>query len=107
MKARVVSLNKDKRYMEIDLINSKGDACLHTQVCCREPVDIRIYYTTASKYYDLKKQRCIFVRNIGKIIGKASLIFGYDETEIESIVFSNIEEHEFEYASITFRKRDE
>lgn len=107
MKARVVSLNKDKRYMEIDLINSKGDACLHTQVCCREPVDIRIYYTTASKYYDLKKQRCIFVRNIGKIIGKASLIFGYDETEIESIVFSNIEEHEFEYASITFRKGGE
>lgn len=107
MKARIVSLNKDKKYMEIDLINSKGDACLHTQVCCREPVDIRIYYITASKYYDLKKQRCIFVRNIGKIIGKASLIFGYDETEIESIVFSNIEEHEFEYASITFRKGDE
>lgn len=107
MKARVVSLNKDKRYMEIDLINSKGDACLHTQVCCREPVDIRIYYITASKYYDLKKQRCVFVRNIGKIIGKASLIFGYDETEIESIVFSNIEEHELEYASITFRKGGE
>lgn len=107
MKARVVSLNKDKKYMEIDLINSKGDACLHTQVCCREPVDIRIYYITASKYYDLKKQRCIFVRNIGKIIGKASLIFGYDETEIESIVFSNRKEYEFEYASITFRKGDE
>lgn len=107
MKARVVSLNKDKRYMEIDLINSKGDACLHTQVCCREPVDIRIYYTTAFKYYDSEKQRCIFVRNIGKVIGKASLIFGYDETEIESIVFSNIEEHEFEYASITFRKGGE
>lgn len=107
MKARIVSLNKDKKYMEIDLINSKGDACLHTQVCCREPVDIRIYYTAAFKYYDLKKQRCVFVRNIGKIIGKASLIFGYDETEIESIVFSNIEEHEFEYASITFRKGGE
>lgn len=107
MKARVTSLNKDKGYMEIDLINSNNVACLHTQVCCRTPVDIRIYYTTAYKYYDLKKQRCVFVRNIGKVIGKAFLILGYDESEIESIVFSRIEEHEFEYASITFRKDKE
>lgn len=27
MKTRVVSLNKDKEYMEIDLINSNGVAC--------------------------------------------------------------------------------
>lgn len=106
MKARVVSLSKDKKYMEIDLVNSKGDACLHTQVCCREPVDIRIYYTTAFKYYDLKKQRCVFVRNIGKVIGKAFLILGYDESEIESIVF-NKSEHSLENASITFRKDKE
>ena len=107
MKARITSLNKDKGCMEIDLINSNGDACLHTQVCCITPVDIRIYYktyTTAHKYYDSKKQRCVFVRNIGKVIGKAFLIFGYDESDIESIVFSKIEEHEFEYATITFRK---
>jgi hypothetical protein len=103
MKARVTSLNKDKGYMEIDLINSNGDACLHTQVCCRESEDIRIYYTTVYKYYDSKKQRCVFVRNIGKIIGKAFLILGYDESEIESIVF-NKSEHSLEYASITFRK---
>ena len=110
MKVRVTGLNKNKGYMEIDLINSKGDACLHTQVCFRTPVDIRIYYTTyttAYKYYDSKKQRCVFVRNIGKVIGKAFLIFGYDESEIESIVFSRIEEHEFEYATITFRKDSE
>lgn len=107
MKARVVSLNKDKGYMEIDLINSNGVVCLHTQVCCREPEDIRIYYTTAYKYYDSKKQRCVFVRNIDKVIGKAFLILKYDESKIESIVFSKIEEHEFEYASITFRKGDE
>ena len=108
MKARVVSLSKDKRYMEIDLINSKGVACLHTQVCCRTPVDIRIYYMSASNcyHYDLKKERCVFVRNIGKIIGKAFLILGYDESEIESIVFSK-SEHSLENASITFRKRDE
>lgn len=107
MKARVTSFNKDKGYMEIDLINSNGVACLHTQVCCREPKDIRIYYTTAYKYYDSKKQRSVFVRNIGKVIGKAFLIFGYNESEIESIVFSKIEEHEFEYATITFRKDSE
>lgn len=103
MKARVTSLNKDKGYMEIDLINSNNVACLHTQVCCREPEDIRIYYISAGKYYDLKKQRCVFVRNIGKVIGKALLILGYDESEIESIVF-NKSEHELEYATITFRK---
>lgn len=106
MKARVTSLNKNKGYMEIDLINSNNVACLHTQVCCRTPVDIRIYYISASKYYDLKKQRCIFVKNIGKVIGKAFLILGYDESEIESIVFSK-SEHELEYASITFRKDKE
>lgn len=108
MKARVVSLNKDKRYMEIDLINSNNVACLHTQVCCRTPVDIRIYYISASNcyHYDLKKQRCVFVRNIGKVIGKAFLILGYDESEIESIVFDR-SEHELEYASITFRKDKE
>lgn len=106
MKARVTSLNKDEGYMEIDLIDSNGDVCLHTQVCCRTPVDIRIYYISASKYYDLKKQRCVFVRNIGKVIGKAFLILGYDESEIESIVF-NKSEHSFENASITFRKDKE
>ena len=107
MKARVTGLNKNKGYMEIDLINSKGDACLHTQVCCRTPVDIRIYYTTycttAYKYYDSKKQRCVFVRNIGKVISMAFLILGYDESKIESIVF-NKSEHSLENASITFRK---
>lgn len=107
MKARVVSLNKDKGYMEIDLINSNDVACLHMQVCCREPEDIRIYYTTAHKYYDSEEQKCVFVRNIGKVIGKAFLILGYNESEIESIVFSRIEEHEFEYATITFRKDSE
>lgn len=106
MKARVVSLNKDEKYMDIDLVNSNNVACLHTQVCCRTPVDIRIYYTSASKYYDLKKQRCVFVRNIGKVIGKAFLILGYDESKIESIVF-NQSKHELEYASITFRKDKE
>ena len=103
MKARVTSLNKDEGYMEIDLIDSNGDACLHTQVCCRTPVDIKIYYISAGKYYDSKKQRCVFVRNIGKVIGKAFLILGYDESEIESIVFIK-SEHDLEYASITFRK---
>ena len=85
MKARVVSLNKDKGYMEIDLINSNNVACLHTQVCCGE--DIKIYYLSASIRYDWKKQKCVFVKNIGKIINKASLIFDYDENEIKSIEF--------------------
>lgn len=106
MEARVTSLNKDKGYMEIDLINSNNVACLHTQVCCRGPEDIRIYYIAASKYYDLKKQRCVFVKNIGKVIGKAFLILGYDESEIESIVFSR-KDHVLEYAAITFRKDSE
>ena len=106
MKARVTSLYKDKGYMEIDLINSNGVACLHTQVYCRTPVDIRIYYILADKFYDLEKQRCVFVKNIGKIIGKAFLILGYDESEIESIVF-NKSKHELEHASITFRKDSE
>lgn len=106
MKARITSLNKDKGYMEIDLINSNNVACLHTQVCCRGPEDIRIYYIAASKYYDLKKQRCVFVKNIGKVIGKAFLILGYDESEIESIVFSR-KDHVLEYATITFRKDNE
>lgn len=60
MKARVTSLNKDKGYMEIDLINSNNVACLHTQVCCGE--DIKIYYLSASIHYDWKKQKCVFVK---------------------------------------------
>lgn len=87
MKARVTNLNKDKGYMEIDLINSNNVACLHTQVCCRGPEDIKIYYISADKYYDSKKQRCVFVKNIGKVIGKAFLILGYDESKIKSIEF--------------------
>ena len=104
MKARVVSLNKDEGYMEIDLINSNGVACLHTHVCCGE--DIKIYYLSSKIHYDFEKQRCVFVRNIGKVIGKAFLILGYDESEIESIVF-NKSEHSLENASITFRKDKE
>lgn len=103
MKARVTSLNKDEKVICIDLINYSNKVCLHTQVCCRTPVDIKIYYISAGKYYDSKKQRCVFVRNIGKVIGKAFLILGYDESEIESIVF-NKSEHSLENASITFRK---
>ena len=85
MKARITSLNKDKGYMEIDLINSNNVACLHTQVCCGE--DIKIYYLSPKIHYDFKKQKCVLVRNIGKIINKASLIFDYDENKIKSIEF--------------------
>lgn len=84
MKARVTGLNKNKGYMEIDLINSKGDACLHTQVCFGK--DIKIYYLSVMNY-DFEKQKCIFVKNIGKIINKAFLMFDYDESKIKSIEF--------------------
>lgn len=104
MKARVIDINRDDNFIWIDLVNYHNKVCLHTQVCCKTPVNIRIYYISASKYYDydLKKQRCVFVRNIGKVIGKAFLILGYDESEIESIVF-NKSEHSLENASITLK----
>lgn len=85
MKARVVSLNKNKGYMEINLINSNDVACLHTQVCCGE--DIKIYYLSPKIHYDFEKQKCVLVRNIGKIINKAFLILRYDENKIKSIEF--------------------
>ena len=98
MKARVVSLNKNKRYIDIDLINSKGDACLHTQVCFGK--DIKIYYLSIMDY-DFEKQKCIFVKNIGKIISKAFLIFDYDESKIKSIEFkASLQEPD--YALIRF-----
>lgn len=106
MIVRITEINKDDNFIRIDLVNYNNKVCLHTQVCCRGPEDIRIYYITASKYYDLKKQRCVFVKNIGKVIGKAFLILGYDESEIESIVFSR-KDHVLEYATITFRKDSE
>ena len=84
MKARVVSLNKNKRYMDIDLISSNNVACLHTQVCFGK--DIKIYYLSIMDY-DFEKQKCIFVKNIGKIINKAFLMFDYDESKIKSIEF--------------------
>lgn len=105
MKARVIDINRDDNFIWIDLVNYHNKVCLHTQVRY-SAVDMRIYYISASKYYDLKKQRCVFVRNIGKVIGKASLILGYDESEIESIVF-NKSKHSLENASITFRKDKE
>lgn len=99
MKARVTSLNKDERYMNIDLINSKGDACLHTQVCFGK--DIKICYLSVMSNYDFEKQKCIFVKNIGKIISKAFLIFDYDESKIKSIEFkASLQEPD--YALIRF-----
>lgn len=91
MKARVTSLNKDKGYMEIDLINSNGDACLHTQVYGGSYIKI-FYYPHASPDVlstidDLKKAKCILVNNIGKIINKAFLIFDYDRNKVKSIEF--------------------
>lgn len=99
MKARVTSLNKDERYMNIDLINSKGDACLHTQVLCGE--DIKICYLSVMSNYDFEKQKCIFVKNLGKIINKAFLIFDYDENKIKSIEFKGSLQ-EPDYALIRF-----
>lgn len=98
MKARVVSLNKNKRHIDIDLINSKGDACLHTQVCFGK--DIKIYYLSIMNY-DFEKQKCIFVKNIGKIINKAFLMFDYDESKIKSIEFK-ASLQESDYALIRF-----
>lgn len=104
MKARITSLNKDEKYMNIDLINSKGDACLHTQVFCNE--DIKIYYLSVMSNYDFEKQKCIFVKNIEKIINKAFLIFDYDESKIKSIEFKeNLQEPD--YALIRFMEDKE
>lgn len=99
MKARVVSLNKNKRYIDIDLINSKGDACLHTQVCFGK--DIKIYYLSIMDY-DFEKQKCIFVKNIGKIINKAFLIFDYDESKIKSIEFeASLQEQDYAFIRLS------
>lgn len=98
MKARVVSLNKNERYIDIDLINSKGDACLHTHVCFGK--DIKIYYLSIISH-DFEKQKCIFVNNIGKIINKAFLMFDYDESKIKSIEFKESLQ-ELDYALIRF-----
>lgn len=84
MKARVTSLNKDKKVICIDLINYSNKVCLHTHVFCGE--DIKIYYLSVVNN-DFEKQKCVFVKNIGKIINKAFLIFNYDESKIKSIEF--------------------
>lgn len=99
MKARVTSLNKDEKYMNIDLINSSGNACLHTQVFCDK--DIKIYYLSVMSSYDFEKQKCVLVKNIGKIINKAFLIFDYDENKIKSIEFKGTLQ-EPDYALIRF-----
>lgn len=100
MKARVVSLNKDKGYMEIDLINSNGNTCLHTQVLFGK--DIKIYYLSVMSNYDFEKQKCIFVKNIGKIINKAFLIFDYDESKIKSIEFeASLQEQDYAFIRLS------
>lgn len=95
MKARVVSLNKDKKYMEIDLINSNGIACLHTQVYGGSYIKIFYCFKDAetgesylSLYDEMKKAKYILVNNIGKIINKAFSIFNYDRNEVKSIEFT-------------------
>lgn len=96
MKARVVSLNKDKGYMEIDLIDSDNKVCLSTEVSIYDNSYIKIFYcfkdtATGERYvsfYDeMKKATCVLVKNIDKIIGKVFWIFDYDESYIESIEF--------------------
>ena len=96
MKARVVSLNKDKKYIDIDLIDSNNKVRLSTEVSIYDNSYIKIFYcfkdtATGERYvsfYDeMKKVECIFVNNIGKIIGKVFWIFDYDESYIESIEF--------------------
>lgn len=100
MKARVTDLNKYKKFIWIDLIDYNNNVHLHTQVCC-SAVNARIYYKSSE--WDSEKEKCIFVKNIGKIIGKAFLILGYDESKIESIVFRKNAVNT-EYASIIFRR---
>lgn len=96
MKARVTSLNKDKGYMEIDLIDSGNKVRLSTQVSICDNLYIKIFYCFkviatgehyVSLYDEMKKAKCILVKNIGKIIGKVFWIFDYDESEVKSIEF--------------------
>lgn len=96
MKARVISLNKDEEYMNIDLIDSNNKVRLSTQVSIYDNLYIKIFYcfkVTAtgeryvSLYDEMKKAKCIIVKNIGKIISKVFWIFDYDESEVKSIEF--------------------
>ena len=48
--------------------------------------------------YDFEKQKCIFVKNIGKIINKAFLMFDYDESKIKSIEFeASLQEQDYAF----------
>lgn len=100
MKARITSLNKDERYMDIDLIDSGNKVRLSTQVSICDNLYIKIFYCLVNAktkelylpfYPGMKKAKCILVKNIGKIIGKTFLIFDYYESDIESIKFDDID----------------
>lgn len=96
MKAKVTYLNKNEKLIVIDLINYNNKMCLHIRVCGN-----RIYFI--SDLYDSEKEKCILVKNIGKIIDKACSILGYPESRLESIVFRRNAVN-VEYALMTFRK---
>lgn len=103
MKARAIDINRDEKFIWIDLVNYHNKVCLHTQVRC-SAVDMRIYYF--SNELDSEKEKCLLVNNIGKILNIAFSMLGYSESKksrIESIVFrENVVNTE--YALITFRR---
>lgn len=99
MKARVIGLSKDGKYMNIDLIDNNNKVCLCTQISIYVDSYIKILFysadaTTAEHYLSIcnesKKAKRILVKNIGKIINKVFSIFvDYDESDVESIKFDD------------------
>ena len=96
MIARVVDIDKDKKKILINLLNNLDKdkkVCLCTEVYGGSY--IKIFYSpytstnVLSTYDDLKKAKCILVKNIGKIINKAFSLLDYDMNEIKSIEFKN------------------
>ena len=96
MIARVVDIDKDKKKILINILDNLDKdkkVRLCTEVYGGSYIKIFYYpYTSTnvlSTYDDLKKAKCIFVNNIGKIINKAFLLLDYDKNEIKSIEFKN------------------
>ena len=95
MKARVVNLDRKNRWMTISLIDWNNKICLKTLAECRDEDFVRLYYPI--------QQKCIFVKNIGKIINKVFSIFDYDENKIGFITFiENV--GGTDYVLITFKE---